>query len=225
MASRIGFSESPPPPKKNVNSKINLALAAASAAGAAFSLISQIPAAIAGPSLTGNSTQTFGAGASYNLQSGQSFEAIGATGAVTPFAVTATVAGITNVPVAATLNAGTSTLTAAFDTNGFNNTIDTASTVATPSFAVQAGIISLGGNAPTAGLTTASAGTQVRAGLALDLVLNQSATTGVNSIVIAGSSSPSGIIGASINSQAIGASATNGEFSNSLTVINTLSAF
>ena len=208
-----------------MNSKINLALAAASAAGAAFSLIAQIPAAIAGPSLTGNSTQTFGAGANFNLQSGQSFEAVGATGAVTPFAVTATVAGITNVPVAATLNAGTSTLTAAFDTNGFNNTVDTATTVATPSFAVQAGIISLGGNAPTAGLTTASAGTQVRAGLALDLVLNQSATTGVNSIVIAGSSSPSGIIGASINSQAIGASATNGEFSNSLTVINTLSAF
>ena len=223
MASRIGFSESPSP-QKNVNSKINLALAAASAAGAAFSLISQIPAAIAGPSLTGNSTQTFGAGANFNLQSGQSFEAIGATGAVTPFAVTATVAGITNVPVAATLNAGTSTLTAAFDTNGFNNTIDTATTVATPSFAVQAGIISLGGNAPSAGITTASAGTQVRAGLALDLVLNQG-TNGVSSLIIAGSSSPSGIIGASINSQAIGASATNGEFSNSLTVINTLSAF
>ena len=225
MASRIGFSESPtPPPPSNVNSKINLALAAASAAGAAFSLISQIPAAIAGPSLTGNSTQTFGAGANFNLQSGQSFEAIGATGAVTPFAVTATVAGITNIPVATTLNAGTSTLTAAFDTNGFSNTVDTATTVATPSFAVQAGIISLGGSAPTAGLTTAAAGSSVKAGLALDLVLNQG-TNGVNTIVIAGSSSPSGIIGASITSQAIGASATNGEFSNSLTVINTLSAF
>ena len=208
-----------------MNSKINLALAAASAAGAAFSLISQIPAAVAGPTLTGNSTQTFGAGANYNLQSGQSFEAIGSTGSVTPFAVTATVAGITNVPVAGGLNAGTSTLTAAFDVNGFNATTNTGSTLATPSFAVQAGIISLGGNAASAGVTTASAGTQVRAGLALDLVLNQDATDGIPSIVIAGASTPTGIIGASITSQAVGASATNGEFSNSLTVINTLSAF
>ena len=71
-----------------MNPKINLALAAASAAGAAFSLIAQIPAAIAGPTLTGNTTRTFSAGADFNLQSGQSFEAIGLTGAVTPFAVT-----------------------------------------------------------------------------------------------------------------------------------------
>ena len=208
-----------------MNPKINLALAAASAAGAAFSLISQIPAAVAGPTLTGNSTQTFGAGANYNLQSGQSFEAIGSTGSVTPFAVTETVGSITNVPVAGGLNAGTSTLTAAFDINGFNNTTNTGTTLATPSFAVQAGIISLGGNAASAGITTASVGTQVRAGLALDLVLNQDATNGIPSIVIAGSSNPSGVIGASITSQAVGASATNGEFSNSLTVINTLSAF
>ena len=210
-----------------MNSKIKLALVAASAIGAASSLISQIAPVLAGPSLTGNTTRSYGAGADFNLQSGQSFEAIGSTGSVTPFAASATSAGLNNTPVAGVLNAGTSTLTAAFDINGFNNTADTASTLATPSFAVQAGIISLGGTSPTQSVTTATAvGTNAfKAGLALDIVLNQNASSGVPSIVISGSSSPSGIIGASITSQAVGASATNGEFTNSLTVINTLSAF
>ena len=133
-----------------MNSKLKLALVAASAAGAAASLIGQIPAALAGPSLSGTSTQNFGAGAAFNLQSAQSFEAVGATSAtITPFAPSAFTAagvassgGFTGTPIAGLLNAGTSTLTAAFDRNGFDNTSTlTNSSLATPSFAVQAGII------------------------------------------------------------------------------------
>lgn len=212
-----------------ISKKINLVLVAASAAGAAASLVSQIPAALAGPTLTGNATQTYSAGANYSLQSGQSFEAVGNfVGTVNPFAVTENVAGISNVPVAATLNAGTSTLTAAFDRNGFANAVNSASTLATPSLAVQAGIIQLGGNAPTANVTTANiptaAGGNIKAGLSLGLVLNQGAS-GIPSVTLTGAGSDTGLIGASITSSANGASAATASLSESLTVINSLSAF
>jgi len=213
------------PPQKKVNSKIKLALAAASAAGAASALIGQIPAALAGPVLTGNTTQTYNAGADYSLQFGQSFEAIGSyDGLLTPFAVTENVSGIQNVPVAGVPNAGTSTLTAAFDSNGFANTSGSSSTSGSPSFAVQAAIIQLGGTSPT-GFVTTSATPALKAGLTLGLVLNQDTGSGIPSITLQGAGTPGGVIGASINTEAIGAIGTTGSLSNSLTVINSLSAF
>ena len=215
-----------------MNSKINLALAAAGAAGAVASLIGQIPAALAGPTLTGNSTQTYDAGATFSLQTGQSFEAIGTfSGTVNPFAVTATQTDLDNVPVAGILGAGTSTLTAAFDRNGFANSVNTASTLATPSLAVQAGIIQLGGSAPTACVTTGpcpggAPGSTVKAGLPLAIVLNQGTSAGtVNNITLVGSNTPDGIVGASITSELIGATGATGSITESLTVINSLTAF
>jgi len=212
-----------------VNPKIKLALAAASAAGAASSIIGQIPAALAGPTLTGSTNKVYDAGAQFSLQSGQSFEAIGNySGLVTPFAVTAIQSDLGNVPVAGVLNAGTSTLTAAFDSNGFANTSGSSSTSGSPSFAIQAGIIQLGGNAPTAFVTTAGPAT-LKAGLSLGLVLNQGTGTGSNAgvptINITGAAEVGGVIGASINAEAIGAIGTTGSLSNTLTVINSLSAF
>lgn len=203
-----------------MNPKLKLNLAAA---GAGIALLGQgtmmISEAIAGPSLTGNATQTYNAGAAFSLQSGQSFEAIGNyAGTVTPFAVTENVSGITNVPVAATLNAGVSTLTAAFDRNGLSNTDNG------PSIAIQAGIIQLGGNAPTNNVTTSSPVT-VTAGLTKGLVLNQSSGGGVQTITLTGSGTDTGLIGASISSEAIGASQTTGSLVDSLTVINSLTAF
>jgi hypothetical protein len=189
---------------------------------------SLLSGAQAGPSFSSNSNQTYNAGANFNLQQGQSFQATGNySGTVSPFAVTEEVVGIDNAPVAGDLNAGTSTLTAAFDRNGFLNTANTAS------FAVQAGVISLGGNAPSAGVTTGPVGSTgapatvgiLKAGLALGLVLNQSTTGGVPSITLTGAGSNSGIIGASITSQAIGASAASGTFDDNLTVVNSLTAF
>ena len=218
-------------PKKNVNSKINLALAAAGAAGAVASLIGQIPSALAGPTLTGNSTQTYDAGATFSLQTGQSFEAIGNySGTVNPFAVTETGTGLGNLPVAGILGAGTSTLTAAFDRNGFANTVNTGSTLATPSLAVQAGIIQLGGSAPTACVTTGPCVNGVptnalKAGLPLAIVLNQNATSGLPSVDLVGASSDTGIVGASITSELIGSTGATGSITDSLTVINSLSAF
>ena len=215
-----------------MNPKLKLSLAAA---GAGIALIGQgslTSAAIAGPSFSASSNLNYGASAEFNLQQAQSFEAIGNySGTVSPFAVTATSSGLNNTPVAGDLNAGTSTLTAAFDRNGFLNTANNTS------FAVQAGVISLGGNAPTAGVTTGpvdattgapltgSTNGVIKAGLSLDIVLNQNSTTGVPSISITGAGSNSGIVGASISSQAIGASAAVGNFSDSLTVINSLTAF
>ena len=115
------------------------------------------------------------AGANFSLQSGQSFEAVGNdAGVINPFAVTENIVGISNVPVAATLNAGVSTLTATFDRNGFANAVNSASMLATPSLADQAGVIQLGGNAPTANVTTATiptpAGGNIKAGLSLGIV-------------------------------------------------------
>ena len=214
-----------------MNPKLKLSLAAA---GAGIALIGQgslTSAAIAGPSFSASSNLNYGASAEFNLQQAQSFEAIGNySGTVSPFAVTATSSGLNNTPVAGDLNAGTSTLTAAFDRNGFLNTANNTS------FAVQAGVISLGGNAPTAGVTTGpvdattgapltgSTNGVIKAGLSLGIVLNQG-NTGVPSISITGAASNSGIVGASISSQAIGASAAVGNFSDSLTVINSLTAF
>ena len=142
--------------------------------------------------------------------------------------MTASPADLDNVPVAGDLNAGTSTLTAAFDRNGFLNTANTTS------LAVQAGVISLGGNTPTAGITTgpvdaitgapATVGI-IKAGLSLGIVLNQDGATGVPNISITGAGSNSGIVGASNSSQAIGASEAVGNFADNLTVINSLTAF
>ena len=207
-----------------MNPKLKLSLAAA---GAGFALIGQgsmLSQSIAGPSLSATSSQTYNAGANFNLQQAQSFSATGNySGTVDPFAVTeqsTALASATNFPgIAGNLSAGTSTLTAAFDRNGFQDTSQNAS------FAVQAGVIGLGGNAPTAGVTTSASGTIVTARVALGVVLNQDTTNGVPSISITGASSNSGIISASISSQVLGASAASGNFSDSLTVINSLSAF
>ena len=215
-----------------MNPKLKLSLAAA---GAGFALIGQgslISEANAGPSFSSNSTQNYSAGANFNLQQAQTFAATGNySGTVSPFAVTASPTGIDNTPVAGDLNAGTSTLTAAFDRNGFLNTANNTS------FAVQAGVISLGGNSPTAGVTTgpvnsttgapltgASNGV-IKAGLSLGIVLNQSTSTGVPTIALTGAGSNTGVIGASITSQAIGASAASGNLGDDLTVINSLTAF
>jgi hypothetical protein len=210
-----------------MNPKLKLNLAAAGIA--LLGQGSMLSGAQAGPTFSASSNQNYGASAQFNLQQAQSFEAVGNfSGTVRPFAVTASPAGLNNTPVAGDLNAGTSTLTAAFDRNGFLNTANTNS------FAVQAGVISLGGNAPTAGVTTgpvnASTGAPattgiLKAGLALGLVLNQNNTNGVPSISITGAGSNSGIVGASISSQAIGASGTVGNFSDNLTIINSLTAF
>lgn len=214
-----------------MNPKLQLSL---SLAGAGLALIGQgtlMSGAQAGPSFSANSKQVYSAGADFNLQQGQSFEAIGNyNGTVTPFAITATVAGIGNLPVAGDLNAGTSTLTAAFDRDGFLNSPNT------PSLAVQAGVISIGGNAPTAGVTTGPVDSNgvplsgatngvLKAGLALGIVLNQNTSSGVPSISITGAGADTGIVGASITSQAIGASAASGILEDNLTVINSLSAF
>jgi hypothetical protein len=210
-----------------MNPKLKLSLAAA---GAGFALIGQgsmLSQANAGPTFSATSSQTYNAGANFNLQQAQSFSATGNySGTVSPFAVTASTittnaSNGTFAGVAGNLSAGTSTLTAAFDRDGFQNDPENKS------FAVQAGVISLGGNAPSAGITTGLPATTgiVTAGVALGIVFNQSTTTGVPSIAITGASSDSGIIGASITSQLIGGSAASGTFGDNLTVINSLSAF
>jgi hypothetical protein len=207
-----------------MNPKLQLSL---SLAGAGLALISQgavMPGAQAGPSLNATSVQSYSAGANFNLQQAQSFSASGNySGTVSPFAVTASTvttnatAG-TFAGVAGNLSAGTSTLTAAFDRNGFQDTPETTS------LAVQAGVISLGGSAPTDGLTT-QATTPITAGLALGIVFNQNTTSGVPSISLTGAGSDTGVVGASITSQAIGASAASGNITDSLSVINSLTAF
>lgn len=207
-----------------MNPQIRLSLAAA---GAGIALIGQgalLSSAQAGPSLNVTSGQSYNAGANFNLQQAQTFSATGNySGTVSPFAVTASTvttnasAG-TFAGVAGNLSAGTSTLTAAFDKDGFQNTSDTTS------FAVQAGVISLGGSAPTDGLTT-QATTPITAGLALGIVFNQNTASGVPSISLIGGGSDTGVVGASITSQAIGASAASGNITESLSVINSLTAF
>ena len=205
-----------------MNPRLQLSL---SLAGAGLALISQgalLSGAQAGPSLTGNSNQTFTAGSSFNLQYGQSIEVIGnTTNTLNPFQVTAV-----NTSLSATAagvlegNAGTSTLTAAFDRNGFGSTANTSSTLATPSFAVQAAIVPLGGQAGTGGITTATSSIIFATPTAV--VLNQTSAAGISVI---GAGTDTGIIGASITGQNQGASGITGSFADSLTVINSLSAF
>lgn len=207
-----------------MNPRLQLSL---SLAGAGLALISQgalMSGAQAGPTLNATSGQSYNAGANFNLQQAQTFSATGNfSGTVSPFAVTESTvttnasAG-TFAGVAGNLSAGTSTLTAAFDKNGFQDTTETTS------LAVQAGVISLGGSAPTDGLTT-DAATPITAGLALGIVFNQNTTSGVPSIALAGAGSDTGIISASITSQAIGGSAASGNITETLSVINSLSAF
>jgi hypothetical protein len=209
-----------------MNPKLQLSL---SLAGAGLALIGQgsmLSSAQAGPSLSVTSSQTYNAGANFNLQQAQSFSVTGnvATSAMIDlFAITeqsTASASTTNFPgIAGNLSAGTSTLTAAFDRNSF---LDNANNT---SLAVQAGVIGLGGNAPTAGVTTATTATPVTARVALGIVLNQNTTDGIPSIEVSGAGSNTGVIGASITSQAFGASAATGIFSDSQTVINSLTAF
>lgn len=205
-----------------MNPKLQLSL---SLAGAALALISQgalQPAAQAGPSLNATSIESFSAGANFNLQQAQTFSATGNyTGTVSPFAVTASdittnaTAG-TFAGVAGNLSAGTSTLTAAFDVTGLNDN---------PTLAVQAGVIGLGGNAPTAGVTTATGGTTITAGVATNIVLNQNSSTGLPSIGITGAGTDTGVVSGSITSQLIGGSAASGGITESLSVVNSLTAF
>jgi hypothetical protein len=212
-----------------MNPKLQLSL---SLAGAGLALIAQgsmLSGAQAGPSLSVTSSQTYNAGANFNLQQAQTFSVTGnvATSAmIDPFAVTAqsnTTAGATNFPgIAGNLSAGTSTLTAAFDRDSF---VDNANNT---SLAVQAGVIGIGGNQPTAGVTTASAAngaTIVSAGVATNIVFNQNTSSGIPSITVSGAGSNTAVIGASITSQALGASAATGIFTDSQTVINSLTAF
>ena len=204
-----------------MNPKLQLSL---SLAGAALALISQgalQPAAQAGPSLNATSIESFSAGANFNLQQAQTFSATGNyTGTVSPFAVTESsvttnaTAG-TFAGVAGNLSAGTSTLTAAFDVTGLNDN---------PTLAVQAGVIGLGGNAPTAGVTTIGPAT-VTAGVATNIVLNQDATAGLPSIGITGAGTDTGVVSGSITSQLIGGSAASGSITESLSVVNSLTAF
>jgi hypothetical protein len=207
-----------------MNPKLQLTL---SLAGAGLALIGQgslLSSAQAGPSLSVTSSQTYNAGANFNLQQAQTFSATGDySGTVTPFAITASTittnaSASTFAGVAGNLSAGTSTLTAAFDRNGFQDDANNTS------FAVQAGVIGLGGTAPTAGITTAST-PLVTAGVATNIVFNQNTISGVPSITLTGAGNNSGLIGASITSQTLGSSAATGNFSDSLTVINSLSAF
>jgi hypothetical protein len=215
-----------------MNAKLKLNLAAA---GAGIALIGQgwtMSEAIAGPNLSTTSNLTYNAGANFNLQQAQTFSATGNySGTVSPFAVTATLTTNTTAGTiagaAGNLSAGVSTLTAAFDRDGFQDNTDNNS------FAVQAGVIGLGGNAPTAGVTTGPVGSDglpattgiITAGVATNIVFNQNATTGLPSISITGASSNTGIVGASITSQLIGASVVSGTFSDNLSVVNSLSAF
>ena len=206
-----------------MNSKIKLALAAASAAGAAASLIGQVSPAFAGPSLEAISTQTYNAGAAFNLSAGQSFSVTGDTGtsSIVLFQETIGSSSAISSSAEAVGNAGVSTLTAAFDRNGFGNTASTSVNVnQTPSFAVQAGIIQLGGTGGTGGVTTA-ASSQVF-NIAPALVLNNG---GIPAIMVKGSGSPTGVIAASINNTSIGGSTVQGSVTESLNVINTLTAF
>jgi hypothetical protein len=204
-----------------MNPKLKLSLTVAGAGLAVIGQGSMMSEALAGPSLTGNSTQTFEAGADYNLQYGQSIEVIGNTSnTLNPFQVTAgTVTGVTAVGVLEG-NAGTSTLTASFDRNGFGAATNTSSTLATPSFAVQAAIVPLGGQAGTGGITTATSAIIFATPTAV--VLNQTSAAG---IVVTGAGTDTGIIGASITAENQGASGVTGSFSDSLTVINSLTAF
>jgi hypothetical protein len=205
-----------------MNPKLQLSL---SLAGAGLALIAQgsmLGSAQAGPSLSVTSSQAYNAGANFNLSQAQTFSATGNyTNTVTPFAVTAQSTFTSSsvfAGVAGNLSAGTSTLTAAFDRNGFQDNANNTS------FAVQAGVIGLGGDAPTAGVTTSSPAT-ITARVATNIVLNQSTSLGVPSITLTGAGSNTGVVAGSITSTSIGADTTTGSLQDSLTVTNSLTAF
>ena len=223
-----------------MNSKIKLALVAASAAGAAASLIGQTTAALAGPELSGTKFNNFAATANYSLQAGQSISITGNTNSfsITPFAVSADALGSTGTGAflgnSALGNAGTSTLTAAFDTNGINaNGIGaagggTGSSIGAPSFAIQAGVLNLGGQGASFGVTTGAnlldgSGTKIF-NVPTSIVLNQATATGIPAIVLASSGTGSSV-GVSTTTTTIGASIVNGSISDQFAVINSLTAF
>ena len=217
-----------------MNSKIKLALAAASAAGAAASLIGQVPLALAG-GLSSTQTNNFGAAANYNLTFGGGFSATGnTTQTISPFANTTgsrtAVAG--PAPTSTTViqsgftegNAGTSTLTASFDQNGFGTTGSTSSSLATPSFAVQAGIENLGGLAATGNVTTAS-GTQGIFTTPSVISLNTTGANSATTITLTGAGLNNGVLAASVTGTDLGASSVQGNLIQGLSVVTTLSAF
>ena len=218
-----------------MNPKIKLALVAASAAGACASLIGQTTAALAGPELSGTKFNNYSATANYALQAGQSVSVTGNNNSfsITPFAVSAAVTATAGT--AALGNAGTSTLTAAFDNNGIATTgVGTAvsgfanTAQGSPSFAVQAGVVNLGGQGASFGLTTGanqidgSLGTLVFQ-VPTSLVLNQGAN-GISTITVASTGTGSSV-GVSTTTTTIGASSVTGSLSDQFSVINQLSAF
>ena len=228
-------------PQKTVNSKIKLSLLAASAVGAAATIIGQTSAALAGPALDATKFNSFSAGADYSLQAGQSIEITGNNNSfsINPFAVSANANPAFTVGNAALGNAGVSTLTAAFDNNGISangsgsfGTNNTNSTIGAPSFAIQAGVLNLGGQAATFGVTTGlnqldGSGTQ-GFNVPTSVVLNQGTGTGTNAgiptIVLASNGSGSAV-GVSTLTTVIGASAVTGTINDQFRVVNTLSAF
>lgn len=216
-------------PLNTLNSTIKLALATVSVAGTAVAIIGQAPAAFAGPGLESASNNSYTAGAAYNLNFEQSFSATGSsTSVVTPFAITTgalPAGGTAPAPVVTQTgliegNAGTSTLTAAFNPIGV---VGGTATANKPSFAVQAGVIPFGGQAGTGGVTTAAATSGIFT-TPPAVVLNQG-TTGAAGITLTGSGTANGIIAASVNGTDIGASQVQGGFTQNLSVITSLSAF
>jgi hypothetical protein len=150
------------------------------------------------------------------------------TSVVTPFAITTgalPAGGTAPAPVVTQTgliegNAGTSTLTAAFNPIGV---VGGTATANKPSFAVQAGVIPFGGQAGTGGVTTAAATSGIFT-TPPAVVLNQG-TTGAAGITLTGSGTANGIIAASVNGTDIGASQVQGGFTQNLSVITSLSAF
>ena len=235
------------PPRKNVNTKIKLALVAASAASAAASIIGQTTAALAGPSLDGTKFNNYAATANYALQAGQSISITGNNNSftITPFAVSdqalpTAVGGTGNASLG---NAGTSILTAAFDQNGitangfgFSNTATTGSAIGAPSFAVQAGVINQGGQGVSFGVTTGAnlldgSGTK-SFNTPTSIVLNQAgvpggaatSSTGFGNVLLTSNGSGT-TVGVSTTTTTIGASATSGSISDQFRVVNSLTAF
>ena len=230
-----------------MNTKIKLALVAASAVSAAASIIGQTTAALAGPQLDGTKFNNYSATANYALQAGQSISVTGNNNSfsITPFAVSdqalpTAVGGTGNASLG---NAGTSILTAAFDQNGinasgfgFSNTATTGSAIGAPSFAVQAGVINQGGQGASFGVTTAAnlldgSGTK-SFNTPTSIVLNQAgvpggaatSSTGFGNVLLTSNGSGT-TVGVSTTTTTIGASATSGSISDQFRVVNTLTAF
>ena len=215
-----------------MNSKIKLALAAASAAGAAASLIGQMPALAGG--LTSTQTNNFGAAANYNLTFGGGLSATGNTvQTINPFAgTTGSRTSTGGAPSATTVNqsgftegnAGTSTLTAAFDQTGFATGNNTASNLSSPSFAIQAGIINVGGEGATGNVTTASGALGIFTTPSV-LAFNLTGANSATSISLTGAGQNNGVLAATFTGTDLGASSVQGNLIQGLSVISTISAF